>query len=226
VGERLPRPGEIAVRGEARREVEPDRAWVSLGVAGTGATASAALDDIAPRAAALDALLDERAAGIANRVTASLVVAEVLEHDPRTGRARVTGYQARRDATIVVTDLGGLGRLLRDVVDRAGARLNGPTWDIPDDHPVHDEVRAAAAADARRRAEAFASGLGASVGALEWVQDHALAGGAGGGPVMRTRSAKIATADMSSEAMAVEVGAERVVVTASVEAAFRLVPGS
>lgn len=224
MGERLPRPGEIAVRGEARREVEPDRAWVSLGVSGTGATASAALDDIAPRAAALDALLDERAAGIANRVTASLVVAEVLEHDPRTGRQRVTGYQARRDTTIVVTDLGGLGRLLRDVVDRAGARLNGPTWDIPDDHPVHDEVRAAAAADARRRAEAFASGLGVSVGALEWVQDPALSGG-GGAPRMPMGRAMMA-APAGADSMAVEVGAERVVVTASVDAGFRLVAGS
>ncbi len=208
------------MRGEARREVEPDRAWVSLGVSGTGATASAALDDIAPRTAALDILLDERAAGIANRVTASLVVAEVLEHDPRTGRQRVTGYQARRDTTVVVTDLGGLGQLLRDVVDRAGARLNGPTWDIPDDHPVHDEVRAAAAADARRRAEAFASGLGVSVGGLEWVHDPALSGG-GGSPRMPMGRAMMA-APAGADSMAVEVGAERVVVTASVDAAFRL----
>jgi len=223
VTDRLPRPGEIAVRGEARREVEPDRALVSLGVSGTGATASAALDDIAPRTAALDALLDLHHDGIANRVTASLVVGEVYEHDPRTGRQRVTGYQARRDTSVVVTDLDGLGRLLRDAVDRAGARVNGPMWDVPDDHPVYVEVRTAAAADARRRAEAYSAGLGVTVGAVEWVRDPALAEGGGGGPRGAMRAmAMAAPAGPAAEALPVEVRAERVVVTAAVDIGFRL----
>jgi uncharacterized protein len=223
VADGLPRPGEIAVRGEARREVEPERALVSLGVSGTGATASAALDDIAPRTAALDALLDLHHDGIANRVTASLVVGEVYEHDSRTGRRRLTGYQARRETSVVVTDLDGLGGLLRDAVDRAGARVSGPWWEVPPGHPVYTEVRTAAAADARERAEAYAAGLGVTVAGVEWVRDPAVGGGDGGGPRGAVRSmAMSAGAEAPAEALPVEVRAERVVVTAAVEVGFRL----
>ncbi len=188
-------------------------------VVGAGDTPAAAMDALAGPAAALDGVLDARSAALRDRSTSALSVQPVVEHDPRTGRARTTGYEATRATTCVVADLGALAALVREAVDEAGARLGGPVWRIGADDPVHDEVRAAAAADARRRAEASARGLGLAVGAVEWVLDPVLRSGGGGGPVM-PRMAMAAAAPVG--AGAVDVAPGRVTVTASVDVGFRL----
>lgn len=210
-----PRPGELVVRGEARREIEPERAIVWLTVASSGAAPHLAMDALAPRAAALDAVLDEHARSLRNRVTSSLDLRETVEHDPRSGRPRVVGYEASRVTTIDVVELGALPALLRATVDGAEARLRGPSWQVPDEHPVHDEVRMAAAVDARRRADAYATGLGITLGGVEWLRDASVSVEGRGAPVGRALMASAAPAP-------IEVDAGRVTIAAAVDVAFRL----
>lgn len=212
-----PGAGELVVRGEAERPVEPERATVWLTVWGAGARPSAAMDALAPRAAALDGVLDDRSAAIATRTTAALTLHELFDH--RNGRTVTTGFEAQRTTSVDVVDLGAVAGLLRAAVDVAEARVRGPAWSIGADHPVHREVRVAAATDARRRAEAYAAGLDVAVGGVEWIRDADMERGDG---MPRMRGFAASPAAPMGPGAPVNVDSGQIIVHAAVEVAFRL----
>jgi uncharacterized protein YggE len=85
-------------------------------------------------------------------VTAGASVAEHGEHD-REGRWQHRGYRAWNQVVVRVGEDSVVGELIAGAVDR-GAQVNGPTWTIAPDNPVHIAACREAALDARRRAEA------------------------------------------------------------------------
>jgi uncharacterized protein YggE len=162
---------EVVVRGAGEVRTLPDRATVRVTVDGDGSSQSEAYDAAARIAGDVDAVLAGHADLIERVVTTALLV------QPRTrwhsGESVRTGWRAGRTSTVDVHGLDRLGNLLAALAG-AGAAIDGPTWGVAADNAAHDEARRSAAADARRRAEAYATALGVTLGAVAWVAEPGL----------------------------------------------------
>jgi uncharacterized protein YggE len=210
---------EIVVRGEGEVHALPDRAVVHVRVDGEGASREEAYDTTARLVAAVDAVLAAEADGIDRVVTTALVV------QPRTrwrkGESVRTGWRSARTSVVEIVTLDRVGALLAQVV-AAGGAISGPTWELAPGHPAHDEARQAAAADARRRADAYAASLGLTVGPVAWIAEPGLRLGTPAtvyGARM-VRAAAAAGGSMSEEP--IEVNPEEIAVHAAVEVGFSI----
>lgn len=168
----------------------------------------------------MDAALDQHGAAIDRVVTTALTVQPLTRW--RKGELIRTGWRATRRSAVDVVDFTGLGALLADLV-AAGAMVHGPTWIVDDANPAIDRVRVLAAEDARRRAEAYAGGLGVLLGPVRWVAEPGLRTSGGESPVMRMAVAAGAPRGFAAEEEPViEVEPADTEVTASVEVGFEL----
>jgi len=99
------------------------------------------------------------------------------------------------------------------VAGLADTALHGPHWRVSRGHPVHDQVRADAVADALARARGYAAALGAGLTGLVELRD---AGTGGGG--------RLAKASFAMAAPALELQPGPVEVHGSVEMTFTMSP--
>ena len=200
----------ITVRGEAVMPAEPDEAIVSVTLTARDEAPGPALANVSARNNALLELLDELGVAKSDRSTTGVTVHEEFDHTA-AGR-RSLGHCAASGVSVRLTDPDVIGELVVRATSALGARIDGPRWQIAPDNPVRLEAARAASADARRRAQAFAEGVGARLGRLLRLaegQRHGLITPAGG--VWRASAAA---------KMDVEPGEQEV--TATIEATFEL----
>lgn len=157
----------VSVRGEARLEVPPDRANVSVTVHASASSADAVGDQLARASTALRGVLDEHAAVIASASTSGLHVAPVFG---RSG-SKITGYRGTFSTAVEVADLEALSALVFVLTSLPNAQLDGPWWSLAPGHPAYREVRVAAIADARHRAEDYAAAVDLALGDLVEISD-------------------------------------------------------
>lgn len=212
----------VTVTGSARAAVSPDRAVVRVSLTHVAPTASAAMAEIVRQADALGALMDTL--GIARNDWATGGVRVSEESEWREDRAVVIGQRASASASVTVrdtsTEAGLVGRVLRDVVDTVGARIDDMSWLVDDDNPARLELLAAAARDARVRADAYAGALGLSVSGVDTVSEQPL-----GAPEPRGEAYGMARKAMAmSDAGGMPVNAGDVDVTANVHVRFHVIP--
>lgn len=207
----LPSPS-ITVWGEAVLRTEPDEAILWLTLSAVKEAPGAALSDVAERGAALVTLLDGLEVSKADRSTTGITVEEEHEH---TGSGhRVVGYRATSQTSVHLADPEQVGQLVSRAAEELAARINGLRWLISLDNPVRLEAARRAAADAERKARAYAEGIGAGLGSLIRLSEP--------GATSDHMPIRMA-ARGSSHAMPVEAGEQAV--TASIEATFALVLG-
>jgi uncharacterized protein len=154
----------VTVRGVGLIRAEPDEAvlWITLSALKDGP--GAALADVSTRASSLVALLDEAGVSKADRSTSGITVVEEFDHT-KEGRHSL-GHRATSGMSVRLTDPDLIGRVIAQATEDLGARIDGPRWVISLDNPVRLEAASEAAADARRKAEAYAKGVGATLGQL------------------------------------------------------------
>jgi len=157
---------ELRVTGTGSATATPDMATLRLGVgheADTAAEAMALVSDDLGRVMA-----ELQAAGIEARdiQTSGLNLSPVWGDRSEGKRPRITGYSAANGVTVRVRELDGLGPLLDTVIGTGANTLDGLSFGLQEPGPVMDEARRAAVAEARRKAELFASASGQSLGSL------------------------------------------------------------
>ncbi|ANB36088.1 hypothetical protein A6024_05930 [Rhodovulum sulfidophilum] len=157
---------ELRVTGTGSATAAPDMATLRLGVgheADTAAEAMALVSDDLGRVMA-----ELQAAGIEARdiQTSGLNLSPVWGDRSEDKRPRITGYSAANGVTVRVRELDGLGPLLDTVIGTGANTLDGLSFGLQEPGPVMDEARRAAVAEARRKAELFASASGQSLGSL------------------------------------------------------------
>ncbi len=169
-------PAQITVTGTGEVAQAPDMAMVTLGVTAEGATAAAALR--ANSAALTRVLTVLKAAKIEDRdiQTSGLQLGPVYANsDGSMGNSapRIRAFVAENTVTVRVRAIDGLGTLLDGVVaDEAGANLfRGIDFGLQDPKPALDKARAAAVADARHRAEIYATAAGLKLGQVVSISD-------------------------------------------------------
>lgn len=208
----------IIVRGSAEVRVRPDRALVLLTLDADASSRDDAYRTAAQRASAIDAVLDDHAGETERVVTAALTVQPLTRW--RKGEVVRTGWRASRRSEVEVTGFEGLGLLLSELTG-AGAAIDGPTWQVDDTNEAYDRVRRLAAQDARRRAEAYASGLGVTLGAIDWMSEPGLRSSSAE-PVHRMMAvaAGARMAGAPEDEVIIEVTPADSVIEADIEASF------
>ena len=211
---------EIIVRGEAAARVLPDRATLRVVVDGDGSARDEAYAAAAEPAGAVDDVIERFAAVITRTSTTSLVVQPTTRW--HKGESRRTGWRATRTSSIEVEDLGQLGDLAAALAVAGGA-IYGPEWQLDRTNPIHDQLRRAAAEDARRRADAYASALGIGLGTVAWVAEPGLRHQGGGlGSGMQALYSRAAMGADGEDV--IEVTPEEIAVEVSVEVGFSFAP--
>ncbi|WP_439106927.1 SIMPL domain-containing protein [Congregibacter sp.] len=156
----------IDVSGKAERRVAPDMAQLQLDVVTENldvATARREADAITGRA--LAALRD---AGLADADvdTTGLSITPQFRWLKDERKQELTGYRVSRNIEVRLLDLDMLGELLTTLTDTGINRMQAPRLGLQDEEAVHREVLAAAAQNARERAEVLAAALGEELGSV------------------------------------------------------------
>lgn len=182
----------LSVSAEGLSEGRPDMAIINLGVTTEGQTAAAALAENAQRMTALNAAL--RRAGIAERDIQTSNVSVYPQQVYNEGQApRITGYQANNTVTAKVRRIDTTGRVIDAAVGAGGNTVNGVSFTYADPDAQLDAARRAAIAEARRRAELYASALNMRV-----VRIVAVSEGGGFSPPMPMPMERMAAQDAST----------------------------
>jgi uncharacterized protein YggE len=183
----------VTVRGEAQLEGPPDLAGLSCTLHASGDSAEATRARLATGSQSVAALLERFAAALERRSTSGLHVSPTFNHKNPT---KITGYAGTFSTSLVVADFEALSELVLALSALPSSQVDGPWWSLRPDNPMYREVRLAAIAEARRRAEDYAAAFGATVSELVEVSD--LDGGMGAMPMAKRAMAMEAFASDSS----------------------------
>ena len=221
------RPGTVRVRGTASRWVPADVADVTFTVTRTARTTGEAVTDAGIAQAALDAALEPHDAVIVRRSTAVVSVREQVRYEPKSGREIREGFVATRVTAVRFRAVSEAGDALRSVVAAVPElRVDGPALALEPTNPAHSEVRADAAAAARSSADAYARGVGLTLGRVlrlrepdTEVDGHFPAQGGG----FKMRAMVASAAPDGGESVLVDLGPEDVEIEATIELTVTLV---
>jgi uncharacterized protein len=162
----------ISISGHGEVKAVPDVASISMGVTSTAETARAALD---ANTTAMMALMDAlKAAGLEQRdiATSNFSINPRLEY-PRDGNgpSKLVGYDVNNQVNIVVRDISKLGAVLDAGVTAGSNQIYGIAFSVSKPEAMLDEARKAAIADARRKAEIYATAGGFVLGDIVSVSE-------------------------------------------------------
>jgi uncharacterized protein len=163
----------ITVVGSGSVSGVPDTAEVTAGVVTQAATASQAMSqNSATMAQVLKALA---ALGIADRdihtTNVSIVPQRASSQPSRPAPSPVVGYEVTNEVRVRVRDLSSLGRLLDTLVSQGANALRGIGFSIADPAPLLEQARSKAIADARQKAQVYATAAGVKVGRVIFIRD-------------------------------------------------------
>ncbi|MFJ8466950.1 SIMPL domain-containing protein [Streptomyces swartbergensis] len=214
----------IAVRGEARLEVDPEIARIGITVAARGRDRRSALDDLTHRNAAVLDLVKSYGDAVERLETGAFSITPELTKHGRGERVRT--YHGTVHVTAELTDFTALGELTTRLADLELTRVDGPWWALRPDSPAHREARKKAVREAVQRAREYAEALGTTLSALVELADI----GAENAPPPypqapgRARSAAFGAAAENAPAAPLDLEPQRQRVHAQINARFTMVP--
>ena len=169
--------GTITIEGRGEVRAVPDMAQINSGVTTQGATAREALD--ANTAAMADLIAALKDAGIETRdiqtsgfsVNPNYVYSDARDENGYILPPKINGYQVSNSVSVTVRDLEELGTILDKSVNVGANTINGVSFAVADPSELYNQARKAAFADARSKAELYATAAGAKLGDLEAISE-------------------------------------------------------
>jgi uncharacterized protein YggE len=165
-----PAPAVIVTTGEAIVKKAPDRAWVTVGAESRARTPQEAQR---LNTEAMTAVIDRlKAAGIAPDAIQTTGYTLQPEFDYAGGKQNLRGYVARNQVQVRVDALAKTGDVIGAVVASGATTVSGVRFDLKDRDTVEREALRIAVRDARRRADAAASGAGVEIDRVIRIEEH------------------------------------------------------
>ncbi|MBR0755164.1 SIMPL domain-containing protein [Bradyrhizobium jicamae] len=204
-------PPAISVSGEATVSVAPDQAQVDGGVTTDAKTAREASD--ANNAAMGKVLAALKSAGVDEKdfQTARLSLQPKYAPD-RAGPSAVIGYRASNRVTIKVRDVTKVANVIDALVGGGANEIGGINFTVSQASRMLDDARTKALADARRKAEIYATAAGVTLGEPLSITEEG-----GATPLFRSKMA----APMAAAPAQVAAGEETLSVTVNVTWAIK-----
>ncbi|MGW1405910.1 SIMPL domain-containing protein [Streptomyces sp. NPDC002403] len=159
----------VAVRGEARHEVDPETARITITVTARGKDRRHALEDLTRRNNHVLELARSYGQSIEKLETGTFSITPELTKKGRN--EQIHAYHGRVHITAVLNDFTALGEFTTKIADLDMTRVNGPWWGLRPDSPAHATARRQAVHEAVQRAREYADALGAHLTALLELAD-------------------------------------------------------
>jgi len=161
---------QIYVRGEGVVLVEPDQAYVSLGVTTEAPSAEEAQIKNANTMRNILAALGELGIKDDAVETSYFNVYPVYRYDQDRGN-QLVGYRVSNNVSVSLADLSLVGEAI-DTAIRAGAtNVNSVSFTLADKEPWLKEAMVLAVEDARQKAELLANAAGVKLGPVMAIRD-------------------------------------------------------
>lgn len=161
----------VSVSASGTVAAEPDIAYISTGVVTEADTAK---DAIARNSAVMTKVIDGlKAAGLAARD----IRTSALSVDPRYTQAKegrpgsISGYRVMNQVRLTVRDVKRLGEVLDAAIALGANQVSGISFDVANGETLKDEARKQAMANAKRRAELYATAAGVQLGAVVRISE-------------------------------------------------------
>ncbi|MER8069582.1 SIMPL domain-containing protein [Streptomyces sp. NPDC094034] len=221
-----PETPRVAVRGEARLEVDPEIARIGIAIGARGTDRRTALDDLTRRNAEVLTLVKSYGDAVEKLETGAFSISPELTKHGRGERVRA--YHGRVHLTAELADFTALGELTTRLADLELTQVSGPWWALRPDSPAHGDARRQAVREAVQRAREYAEALGARLAALVELADlgaentaaYGMPAPPGG---LRSRSGYGAT-ETADAAPVLDLEPQRQTVYAQVNARFTMTP--
>ncbi|MCX5432354.1 SIMPL domain-containing protein [Streptomyces sp. NBC_00257] len=214
----------VAVRGEARLEVDPETARIGITVTARGKNRRNALEDLTRRNDHVLELARSYGQAVEKLETGAFSLTPELTQKGRN--EQIHAYHGRVHITAVLNDFTALGEFTTRIADLEMTRVNGPWWGLRPDSPAHATARRQAVHEAVQRAREYADALGAQLTALVELADLGAENAAPPVPAapgaMRGRAAFAGAAPEPAPALDLEP--QRQTVYAQVNARFIMSP--
>ncbi|MFI0911194.1 SIMPL domain-containing protein [Streptomyces abikoensis] len=159
----------VAVRGEARLEVDPEIARIGITVSARGTDRRNALQDLTRRNNEVLDLLKSYGDAVEKTETGTFSVTPQLTDKGR--HERVRAYHGHVHITAALADFTALGELATRLAELELTSVDGPWWSLRPDSPAHGEARRQAVREAVQRAREYAAALGAELAAVVEIAD-------------------------------------------------------
>jgi uncharacterized protein YggE len=155
----------VTVTGEGTVSAQPDMATFRVAVVSENESAAKALD---ANNAAMTALMKNlKELGVKDLSTNGFSVNTKYKKDENV----VAGYVVSNHLVVKVDKLDTLGKVL-DLAARDGNRVNSVSFSFKDSTKLLDKARAEAIADAKRKAELYASSSGIILGRVVKIEEQ------------------------------------------------------
>ncbi|MFE7571112.1 SIMPL domain-containing protein [Streptomyces sp. NPDC057539] len=221
-----PETPRVAVRGEARLEVDPEIARIGIAISARGTDRRTALDDLTRRNGEVLALVKSYGDAVEKLETGAFSISPELTKHGRGERVRA--YHGRVHLTAELADFTALGELTTRLADLELTQVSGPWWALRPDSPAHGDARRQAVREAVQRAREYAEALGARLAALVELADlgaentaaYGMPAAPGG---LRSRSG-YGAAEAADAAPVLDLEPQRQTVYAQVNARFTMTP--
>lgn len=156
---------QIRVTGTGRVYLQPDIAYITIGVQSKSENVASALGQNNTQAQAIAAALSEIGVAGEDIQTTAFNVYPLQEYGPE-GEILRTVYVVDNSVFVTARDLQSLGQMLEKVVRSGANSINGIQFDVQDKAQSMSEVRKLAIEDARRQAQELADAAGVKLGQL------------------------------------------------------------
>src|SRR6187401_2427379 len=165
-----PPPGVIVTTGDAVVKQAPDRAWVTIAAESRARTAQEA-----------QRLNTDAMTAVIERIKGAGIPADAIqttgynlqpEFDYANGKQTLRGYVARNQVQVRVDAMAKTGEVIAAAVGTGATNVSGVRFDLKDRDSVERQAIAQAVRDARRRADAAASGAGVQVDRVIRIEEH------------------------------------------------------
>jgi uncharacterized protein len=165
----------VEVSGDGSVGAAPDFARVTLGVTSAGKNAGEAMAANAKAANALVSLIKTEGVAPIDIQTSELSISPMFPQAPpgQQTAPTITGYSVSNNVTVTLRDIPRLGALLDKAVAAGANSIYGIGFGHNDPSALLDKARPLAVADARRKAEIYASAGGARIGRLMVLTEEA-----------------------------------------------------
>lgn len=212
-------PRTVTVSGTGEATAVPDRAIVRFAIETDADNAETARSQNAK--AARNAMNAARSFDIPDEdiQMESLRLQPRREYNRQTGQTEDLGYVALRTVRVKLSDIDDLPAMIAKVVSEGANRLEGVEYDLEDRSPLRNEALRNAAETSRSKADLLAQALGASLGAVQQINEQSFSFPQ---PQMNVRMEAMA---MSADASAPEpdaFAAGQITVSAQIEVTFLL----
>jgi uncharacterized protein len=159
--QQAPAPSVIVASGEGVVKQAPDRAWVTIAAESRARTAQEA-----------QRLNTDAMTAVVEKIKASGVAADAIqtsgynlqpEFDYANGKQTLRGYVARNQVQVRLDALAKTGEVIAAAVGTGATNVSGVRFDLKDRDSVERQALTLAVRDARRRADAAATGAGVQI---------------------------------------------------------------